>query len=73
MSKIATEYVTAVPIGRPVWHTVRDAAEASGVSEAAIRRALARHGMRVGRTVAGYVEVRRAGAGFRGYVPVTSK
>lgn len=30
------------PVGSPVWHTVRDAASASGRSESSIRRAIRR-------------------------------
>lgn len=57
------------PPGGAVWHTVRDAAEASGVSTSTVRRALARHGAKVGRTVCGMV--RLSANGRAGYVPVS--
>lgn len=58
------------PAGRPCWHTVRDAADAAGVSEATVRRALRQRGARVGRTVSGMVEIRAAGR--VGFVPVAA-
>lgn len=58
------------PSGRPVWHTVRDAAEATGAKSDAIRRSLRRHGVRVGRTVSGMVEMHIAGR--VGFMPVSA-
>ena len=57
------------PIGCPVWHTVADAAQASGASAAAIRRAARRAGVaRIsGRCVAGHVALRVGGR--VGYLP----
>lgn len=58
------------PIGAPCWHTVRDAARATGLSERAIRRACRLAGVtRVsGRTVRGMVELYADGrAGWMPY------
>lgn len=59
------------PAGRPCWHTVRDAADALGVSESRIHRAMRSAGVqRVrGGTVAGMVEIAVSGSDRRGYVP----
>ncbi len=59
------------PTGHPVLHTTTDAAEYLGVSVSAVRHHLRSHGVRVGRTVSGMVEL---SSGSRtGYVPVTSR
>ena len=62
--------MTQVPAATPAWHTVADAAEATGVSTAALRRAIRRDTTveRIaGPTVAGMVEIEAGGK--RGYIP----
>jgi hypothetical protein len=57
------------PTGRPCWHTIRDAAEATRASEGAIRYAARAAGVVhvSGRTVRGMVEI--SVGGRVGYVP----
>lgn len=57
-------------VGSCCLHTVKDASRWLGVSESTVRRALSRHGVRVGRTVSGMLRL-RAGASM-GFVPVTT-
>lgn len=58
------------PVGCACWHTIADAAEATGASEAAIRRAIKRHcnvGRINGPTVAGMIEL--SANGRHGFIP----
>ena len=57
------------PHGQPVWHTVRDAAVASGATESQIRRAVSKAGVIKisGRSVRGMVEL--SANGKTGFLP----
>lgn len=71
VSAVAHVGVYQPPDGVPVWHTISDAARATGASETSIRRAMRAAGVQrvAGQSVAGMVEVTN---GFRtGYVPFT--